>query len=113
MHETEMVKKIWIEELVKTRKEKGYTQEKFAELLDLNREHIAKIEIGKRNLSLDKFISALIILGIIQIKKKKFNNNFLYASLKIYLQIVCFFEDKHQKTQRHKEFFYIQANKTS
>ena len=72
MHETEMVKKIWIKELVKTRKEKGYTQEKFAELLDLSREHIAKIETGKRNLSLDKFISALIILGIIRIKKKKF-----------------------------------------
>ena len=73
MHETEteMVKKIWIKELVKMRKEKGYTQEKFAELLDLSREHIAKIETGKRNLSLDKFISALIILGIIQIKKKK------------------------------------------
>ena len=74
MHETEteMVKKIWIKQIVKTRKEKGYTQEKFAELLDLSREHIAKIETGKRNLSLDKFISALIILGIIQIEKKKF-----------------------------------------
>ena len=69
--EVEIIKKIWIKELVKTRKEKGYTQEKLAELLDLSREHIAKIETGKRNLSLDKFISALIILGIIQIKKKK------------------------------------------
>ena len=70
--ETEMVKKMWIKQIVKTRKEKGYTQEKFAELLDLSREHIAKIETGKRNLSLDKFISALIILGIIRIEKKKF-----------------------------------------
>ena len=69
--EVEIIKKIWIKQIVKTRKEKGYTQEKFAELLDLSREHIAKIETGKRNLSLEKFISALIILGIIRIKKKK------------------------------------------
>ena len=87
MHETEMVKKIWIKELVKTRKEKGYTQEKFAELLDLSREHIAKIETGKRNLSLDKFISALIILGIIRIKKKKFTVYYNHIVILVYITI--------------------------
>ena len=39
--------------IAKIRKESGYTQNKLAEMLDISREHLAKIETAKRNLSLD------------------------------------------------------------
>ena len=35
------------------RKEKGFSQNEFAEMLDISREHIAKIETAKRGLSLN------------------------------------------------------------
>ncbi|MCD7879927.1 MAG: helix-turn-helix domain-containing protein [Candidatus Gastranaerophilales bacterium] len=44
---------------VKLRKEKGYTQEKLAELTGYCREYIAKVETGKRNVSLKLLIRTL------------------------------------------------------
>ncbi|MCM1010343.1 MAG: helix-turn-helix domain-containing protein [Fusobacterium sp.] len=37
----------------KYRKQKGYTQNKLGDLLNMSREHIAKVETAKRNPSLD------------------------------------------------------------
>ena len=38
------------------RKQKGYSQNEFAELLDISREHLAKIETAKRCISLGLLI---------------------------------------------------------
>lgn len=38
------------------RKHKGYSQNEFAELLDISREHLAKIETAKRCISLGLLI---------------------------------------------------------
>jgi len=38
--------------IYKKRRELGYSQNNFAEKIDISREHLAKIETGKRNLSL-------------------------------------------------------------
>lgn len=37
----------------KYRKQKGYTQNKLGDLLNMSREHLAKVETAKRNPSLD------------------------------------------------------------
>ena len=38
------------------RKQHGYTQNQLAEMLDISREHLAKIETAKRSVSLDLLI---------------------------------------------------------
>ena len=42
--------------IFKVRKEKGYSQNLFAEMLDISREHLAKIETAKRCISLGLLI---------------------------------------------------------
>ncbi|MBR6163904.1 helix-turn-helix transcriptional regulator [bacterium] len=37
--------------IAKARKEKGFSQNKLAELLDISREHLAKLETAKRRIS--------------------------------------------------------------
>ncbi|MCD7879453.1 MAG: helix-turn-helix transcriptional regulator [Candidatus Gastranaerophilales bacterium] len=50
--------------LVKLRKEKGYIQEKLAELTGYSREYIAKVETGKRKVSIKLMIRTLKALDI-------------------------------------------------
>ncbi len=42
--------------IFKVRKEHGFSQNKFAEMLDISREHLAKIETAKRCISLGLLI---------------------------------------------------------
>ena len=44
--------KILGQNIQKARKNKGFSQNKLAEKLDISREHLAKLEIGKRRISL-------------------------------------------------------------
>ena len=46
------------------RKEKGYSQNKLAEMLDISREHLAKIETAKRCISLGLLIDIADTLGV-------------------------------------------------
>ena len=46
------------------RRECGYSQNKLAEILDISREHLAKIETAKRTLSLDLLINIADALKI-------------------------------------------------
>ena len=46
------------------RRECGYTQDSLAEVLDISREHLAKIETAKRTVSLDLLINIADALKI-------------------------------------------------
>lgn len=48
----------------KYRKQKGYTQNKLGDLLNMSREHIAKVETAKRNPSLDLIFEIAEMLEI-------------------------------------------------
>ena len=50
--------------IFKVRRECGYTQDKLAEILDVSREHLAKIETAKRTVSLDLLINIADALNI-------------------------------------------------
>lgn len=50
--------------IFKIRKEHGYSQNQFAELLDISREHLAKIETAKRCISLRLLIDIADKLGV-------------------------------------------------
>lgn len=50
--------------IFKIRKERGYSQNQFAELLDISREHLAKIETAKRCISLGLLIDIADKLGV-------------------------------------------------
>ena len=50
--------------IFKVRRERGYTQDKLAETLDISREHLAKIETAKRTVSLDLLINIADALNI-------------------------------------------------
>lgn len=43
--------------IARKRCEKKYTQNEFAEIIDISREHLAKIETAKRSVSLDLLIN--------------------------------------------------------
>lgn len=47
-----------------TRKERGYSQNEFAEILNISREHLAKIETAKRCISLGLLIDVAECLKI-------------------------------------------------
>ncbi len=66
MYKTEIkeIKYKFARNLAKIRKSKNLTQENLAELIGVYREHIAKVETGKRNLSFDKIILTSIVLKI-------------------------------------------------
>lgn len=58
-------------EIQKYRKSKGLSQNQFAELLDISREHLAKIETAKRTVSLGLLID---MANQLDIKVKDFFN---------------------------------------
>lgn len=45
-------------------REKQYTQEVFSEMIDISREHLAKIETAKRSVSLDLLIKIADTLNV-------------------------------------------------
>lgn len=63
-HEHEKELKILAETVRKAREEKGISQEKLAEYLDISTTHVRHIESGHRGLSLKKLISLCQILDI-------------------------------------------------
>ena len=48
----------------KARKNKGFSQNKLAEILDISREHLAKLETGKRRISLKLLFELAQILEV-------------------------------------------------
>jgi len=50
--------------IFKTRRECGLSQNKLAEILDISREHLAKIETAKRTVSLDLLINIADALNV-------------------------------------------------
>ncbi len=50
--------------IAKSRKLKGFTQNKLAEKLDISREHLAKIETAKRGISINLLFKISEILDI-------------------------------------------------
>lgn len=47
----------------KIRRERGYTQEKFAEMIDLSTNYLSDIERGKSSMRLDKLVTIINALG--------------------------------------------------
>lgn len=43
--------------IARKRRERNFTQNEFAEIIDISREHLAKIETAKRSVSLDLLIN--------------------------------------------------------
>ena len=74
------------EKLQKLRKEKGYSQEQLAEIIDCSREHIARIENGKINIGLEYFIKLAQVFNIsldeLAGYKKDWLHYFYYFNLK-------------------------------
>ena len=50
--------------IFKTRRQAGLTQDQLAEILDISREHLAKIETAKRTASLDLLIKIASSLNV-------------------------------------------------
>lgn len=50
--------------IFKIRREQGYSQNKLAEILDISREHLAKIETAKRTVSFDLLINIADALNV-------------------------------------------------
>lgn len=50
--------------IFKIRREIGYSQNRLAEILDISREHLAKIETAKRTVSLDLLINIADALNV-------------------------------------------------
>lgn len=50
--------------IAKYRKEKQFSQEKLAEIVDLSREYITRVENGKKNISLKKLFAIADALNI-------------------------------------------------
>lgn len=61
--EKEIMKKL-VQYIKKFRKKNNYSQNLFAEKTDYQREHIAKVETGKRNLTLKYVIRTIIAYKI-------------------------------------------------
>ena len=55
------------------RKSKGLSQNELAELLDISREHLAKLETGKRRVSLKLLFDLSNALGVTEAKLLDFN----------------------------------------
>ena len=56
--------KILGQNIQKARKARGYSQNALAEKLDISREHLAKLETGKRRISLKLLFTLASTLGI-------------------------------------------------
>ncbi len=63
-NEEQKLMKLLVKRIVKLRKERKLTQDKISELIGVYREHIAKIETGKRNLTLKLLFRISISLNI-------------------------------------------------
>ena len=50
--------------IYKLRRDQHFTQEKFSEMIDISREHLAKIETAKRSISLDLLIKIADTLNV-------------------------------------------------
>ncbi len=50
--------------IARIRKEKGFTQEKFAELMDKSWSYVAKLETGTQNFSIGKLIDIAEYLNV-------------------------------------------------
>ncbi len=50
--------------IAKYRKAKGYTQNQLAEMLNISREHLAKIETAKRGISINLFFDLCSALDV-------------------------------------------------
>ena len=48
------------------RKQKGFSQNELAEMLDISREHLAKLETGKRRISLKLLFKISDILEVLE-----------------------------------------------
>ena len=57
--------KVLREELKKIRKSEGFTQAQLAELLERNQSHVAKYELGERNLDYLEVINVCNLCGVI------------------------------------------------
>lgn len=58
-----LMKKLLLK-LIDLRHQNNLTQEKFGELIGFQREYIAKVETGKRNMTLKYLLRALIVFNI-------------------------------------------------
>ena len=63
--------KILGQNIQKARKSKGFSQNVLAEKLDISREHLAKLETGKRRISLKLLF---LLAEILEIKESKLFN---------------------------------------
>ena len=50
--------------IAKYRHSKGFSQEKLAEIVDLSREYITRVERGQKNISLKKLFAICDALGV-------------------------------------------------
>ena len=62
-NETTKLQKLGVN-IQKYRKHKGYSQNELAELLDISREHLAKLETAKRRISLKLLFKLSDILDV-------------------------------------------------
>ena len=63
MNENEKLKLLG-RNIAKCRKQAGYSQNKLVELIDISREHLAKIETAKRGISLNLLFKIVDVLNI-------------------------------------------------
>ncbi len=70
----EAKKKLFGYNLAMYRDLKGYSQEKLAEIVECSRDHIAKVETAKRNMSIDLFLKVSSALNVPEYKFFIFNN---------------------------------------
>ena len=61
-------KKLLGSNIAKYRKQKNLSQNQLAEFVDVSREHIAKIETAKRNMSMDLLFNISSVLNIPEYK---------------------------------------------
>ncbi len=63
-NEEQKLMTLLVKRIVKLRKERKLTQDKISELIGVYREHIAKVETGKRNVTLKLLFRICISLNI-------------------------------------------------
>ena len=68
MLNTEAKRKLLGTNIAKYRKQKNLSQNKLAELVDVSREHIAKIETARRNMSINLLFNISSVLNIPEYK---------------------------------------------
>lgn len=74
LSEEEKLKKLG-RNIAKYRKVRSLSQNRLAEMLDISREHLAKIEIAKRGVSINLLFKLCNVLGIDEKTLFKFDNS--------------------------------------